>query len=304
MTLRHKVHQCEVSDSLVSPCMKLSGGKKGNGEGRLYISGSGEIGKQISDKKNVKMIYDPNYVNSLLTFVSKDANFRNKYDDRVENWKKSIKDTDGEKIMIETQNGNEDVRRNYIGQTPHRRKKNKTEDEKENLRKWDTFRKSLVPTKTTLEFSIVENELIVCVLYNEEHHKYNKPSGCSFVSLDFLRDFCRINNIEIQHAMNGGEHKVRKENGYFWPVDGYHDCEKHKCCGTRDKPCFWDKYVFEFQGDYWHKDKKDKDLAKKEFYIEKGYKWFEITESEYTNKKKLIKSISQRSQNSQYSLFA
>lgn len=63
-----------------------------------------------------------------------------------------------------------------------------------------------------------------------------------------------------------------------------------KCCGTRDKPCFWNKYVFEFQGDYWHKDK-NKDLAKKEFYIKKGYKWFEITESEYINRKKLFKSI-------------
>ena len=38
-----------------------------------------------------------------------------------------------------------------------------------------------------------------------------------------------------------------------------------------------------------------KDLEKKKFYIEKGYKWFEISEKEYTNRKKLIKSIKQNS---------
>mgnify|MGYP001308619122 FL=1 len=91
--------------------------------------------------------------------------------------------------------------------------------------------------------------------------------------------------------MNKGEHKERKDNGYFWPVDGYHNCEKHKCCGTREKPCIWNNYVFEFQGTYWHKDKKEKDLDKKKFYIKKGYKWFEITEDEWTNRKKTFKSI-------------
>lgn len=293
--LQSKLHQCEVSDSFVYPNMKLSNGKNGNGESRLFISCSEKIYEEIIENPTITILFDPDYINKLEPFVYQNTNFRKIYSCRVEDWKQSIQNIHGKKIMIESQNGDEDVRRNYIGQTPHRRKINKTADEKENIKKWDIFRKCLVPTKSTLEFSIVKNELIVCVLYNEEVHKYNKPSGCSFVSLEFLRDFGIINNIEIQHAMNGGEHKERKENGYFWPVDGYHDCEKHKCCGTRDKHCFWDKYVFEFQGDYWHKDKKNKDLAKKEFYIKKGYKWFEITEIEYINRKKLIKSINQLS---------
>lgn len=288
---QHKLHHCNVSDSFVHPNMKLSNGKNGNGESRLYVSCSENICEIIQKEKKIKIKFDYNYIYNLEPYVSDETNFRKKDFNRVKTWKKNIKDLEGKKIMIETQNGCKDVRRNYIGQTPHRRKKNKTKEEEENIRKWDTFRNSLVPTKTTLEFSIVENELIVYVLYNEEHKKYNKPSGCSFVSLEFLKDFGIINNIEIQHAMNGGEHKERKDNGYFWPVDGYHDCGKHKCCGTHYKPCFWNKYVFEFQGDYWHKDKKNKDLAKKEFYIKKGYKWFEITESEYNNRKKLIKGI-------------
>ena len=291
INLENKIHQCEVSDSFVHPNMKLSNGKNGNGESRLFISCSEKIFETVKEKKKINIIFEPNYNNKLVSFVLEDANFRKKNRDRVKEWEKNIKDIHGEKIMIESQNGGEDVRRNYIGQTPHRRKENKTTEEKYNIKKWDTFRKSLVPTKTTLEFIIGKDELILHVLYNEEVHKYNKPSGCSFISMEFFKNFSITNDIEIQHAMNGGEHKERKENGYFWPVDGYHNCEKHKCCGTQYKPCFWHKYVFEFQGTYWHKDKKYKDLEKKEFYIKKGYKWFEITENEYINKKKLIKSI-------------
>jgi len=290
------LHYCEASDSLVAECMKLSGGKNGKGEGRLYVSCSAKICKEIAEHKAVKIIFDDNYINKLLPFVSQDANFRNtKIINRVTDWKQNIKDTSGATIRIEVQNGGEDVRRNYIGQTPHRWKKNKTKDEKNNIKNWDTFRKSLVPTKTTLEFIIVNGELILRVLYNEGLHKYNKPSGCSFIQIEFLNNLASANNIEIQHMMNGAEHKERKKNGYFWPVDGYHDCEKHKCCGTQDKPCFWHKYVFEFQGDYWHRNKKEQDLAKKDFYIEKGYKCFAITETEYINRKKLIKSITQNS---------
>lgn len=292
---QQKLHHCEVSDSFVHPNMKLSNGKNGNGESRLFVSCCEELCKKIQKEKKFEIQIDDNYISYLETYVSKETNFRKKDCNRVTTWKKNTKEIHGKTIMIQMQNGSEDVKRHYIGQTPHRRKENKTTEEKENIRKWDVFRQSLVPTKTTLEFRIIGNKLILYVLYNTEHQKYNKPSGCSFVSLEFLRDFSISNNIEIQHAMNGGEHKERKENGYFWPVDGYHHCEKHKCCGTRDKPCFWNKYVFEFQGDYWHKDKKNKDLAKKEFYIKKGYKWFEITESEYINKKKLIKSINQLS---------
>ena len=35
---RHKLHHCEVSDSFVHPIMKLSNGKNGNGESRLFLS--------------------------------------------------------------------------------------------------------------------------------------------------------------------------------------------------------------------------------------------------------------------------
>ena len=284
-------HHCEISDSFVSSNMKLSNGKNGHGESRLFVSNSENICKEIARFKKIKINIPDKYSNKLQPFVSQDANFRKKEDDRVKKWKKNIQHIQNQTILIKKQNGGQDVNRNYIGQSPHRRKKNKTAAEKENIKKWDTFRKCLVPTKTTLKFIIDNDELIVKVLYNEEVHRYNKPSGSSFIADEFFDKFSKANNIEIQHAMNCGEHKERKQNGYFWPVDGYHNCEKHGCSGTKDKPCFWNNYVFEFQGTYWHKDKKDKDLLKKQFYIEKGYKWFEISEREFINRKKLNKNI-------------
>ena len=45
------LHHCEVSDSFVHPSMKLSNGKNGNGESRLFISGSRNICQEI-EKKN------------------------------------------------------------------------------------------------------------------------------------------------------------------------------------------------------------------------------------------------------------
>ena len=288
----------EVSDSFVYPFMKLSGGKDGNGESRLFISNSKDICTLIAKEKKIKICFSNDYIEELESFVSQSENFKKKNKNRLSIWKDNISNMHDETINIETQNGTTDVNRNYVGQTPHRRKKNISQKEKSNIKKWDMFRKCLVPTKTTLVFLLCEDGLILNVLYNHGVHKYNKPAGCSFVSIEFFNQFEKVNNIEIQHAMNGTEHKERKENGYFWPVDGYHNCKKHRCCGTEDKPCVWNNYVFEFQGTYWHKDKKEKDLAKKEFYTEKGYNWYEITEREFTDRKKLIKQINQHSQSS------
>ena len=95
-------------------------------------------------------------------------------------------------------------------------------------------------------------------------------------------------------------------NGYFWPVDGYHNCHLHKCSGDLETPCQYNNNIWEFQGDYFHgntekynKDdtfhgvsyskKQNKDLDKKKFYEEKGYvvniKW----ESKWVEDKKTMK---------------
>ena len=113
--------------------------------------------------------------------------------------------------------------------------------------------------------------------------------------------------IEIQHEHNKGEFQLRNpNNGYFWPVDGYHNCHLHKCSGDLETPCQYNNHIWEFQGDYFHgnpekydKDdtfhgityskKHNKDLVKKQFYEENGYnvniKW----ESEWVQDKKTMK---------------
>jgi len=294
-----RIHQCEASDSFVHPFMKLSNGKDGNGEGRLFISSSKNIFNKIVDKKKIKILFDSEYIQKLEQFVSQETHFKQPVSDRCKKWKEYIKLINGKTILIESQNGNKDINRNYIGQTPHRKKtKNKTNDERVNIRNWDIFRKSIVPTKTTFVFDFDHTDLTLTVFYNKNIHIYNKPSGCSFISIDFFDQFSLLNNIEIQHAMNGTEHKERKENGYFWPVDGYHNCNIHKCCGTLDNPCFWNNYVFEFQGTYWHKDKKNMDLEKKCFYIKRGYNWFEINENEWNNRKKVLQTINNSTKSS------
>ena len=286
-----RIHHCEVSDSFVHPNMKLNDGKNGNGEARLFISNSKDICRKIQEKGILKIHFEDNYVDDVEEFVLNEQNFRQNITNRVLKWKDAINEVNNESVIIAGQNGNDDINRNYIGQHPHRKKKDKTIEEKKNIKKWDTFRKSIVPTITTIEFFDGDKELNIVVSFNKRIHKYNKPSGCSFVSIEFFNKFSQANNIEIQHAMNGVEHKERKDNGYFWPVDGYHNCQKHKCSGTEENPCFWNNYVFEFQGTYWHKNKRDKDLKKKEFYLSKGYNWFEINEYEWNCMKRTILKI-------------
>ena len=171
------------------------------------------------------------------------------------------------------------------------KKKNKTNEEIKNIKKWDKFRQTLIQGYTYIYIYILNGNLIFNIKNINIKIKKELPSGVSYVSIEFLRIFQKTNNIEIQTGENNNEFGLRKKNGYIWPVDGYHNCSKHKCIGNGRDPCFWDRFVFEFQGTYWHRDKKKKDLEKKQFYIKNGYKWFEISEKFWTNKKKLLKSI-------------
>ena len=184
-------HSCEISDSFVKPKMKLSNGRNGNGEARLFISNSREITNKIIKSKKMRIKFDENYISQLQTFVEDQANFRETEPNRPKEWIEYIKETDNAIIIISQQNGDEDINRNYIGQEPHRRKKNKTQPEYENIKKWDRFRACVVPTLTTLQFyeNMIDNNLSVYVTYNKNVHKYNKPSGCSFISLDFFKKF-------------------------------------------------------------------------------------------------------------------
>ena len=277
---RKIIHHCEVSDSWVHPINKLSNGKSGNGEARLFISCGKEYHKKLCEKP-WKIVFHDNYVNDVESFMSNDNNFIKMIDNRMDIMRNNIKNISGEIIIVKPQNGGKDIRRHYVGV--------KHIDDIKNKDKWNLFRKCVAPTLTTLEFYDDNEEYFtVRVVHNKNIKKYNIPHGCSFISLEWLKYMENKENIEIQTAMNGGEHKERKDNGYFSPVDGYHNCEKHKCCGTKENPCKWNQTVFEFQGDYWHKNKHTKDIEKKKKYEEFGYKVIVIWEREFMKIKKTM----------------
>ncbi len=245
--------------------------------------------------KQFKIIFHPEYMDELKEFVSVNSHFRKDMTNRVEQWEENIRMVHHISIFFQIQNGKQDVSRNYIGPFPHRHSPRKTDKDIFNIKMWDLFRQTLVPTQTTLRFLYTPTLLLMYVSCNRGFQRYNIPRGCSFVSMEFFDIFCKSQNIEIQHAMNGGEFKERKENGYFWPVDGYHHCEKHRCVGTSNYPCRWYNFVFEFQGVYWHKNKRQQDIEKNRFYIRKGYKWFEMREEEWILRKKTLNQIRKQS---------
>lgn len=276
----NKLHHLEISDSFVHPENKLSNGKNGHGESRLFISCNKELMDQLC-KAPWKIVYHKDYKSDIKDFIEENDNFIKKHNHKDKTYR-NIDVINGEIIHIKPQPGSNDYRRNYVGV--------KYVDNISNKDKYTTFRKSLVPTITTLNFYENDGYIEVMVSHNKNIKKYNVPHGCSFISLDWLKYLENKEQIEIQHAMNGGEHKERKDNGYFAGVDGYHACGKHKCCGTKENPCKWNKTVFEFQGDYWHRNKQDKDKEKKEKYESLGYKVVVIWEHEFMAIKKAMKN--------------
>ena len=129
------LHHCEISDSFVHPDLKLSNGKNGNGESRLFISNNKNYAKRVV-KKTWLVNFDENYINDINDFLEDDLNFRK---EKLHGGKRKIKTLEnikkinGEKIHVQLQNGSKDVNRNYVAQWPHRKKKDKTVEEKKNI---------------------------------------------------------------------------------------------------------------------------------------------------------------------------
>lgn len=269
------VHWCEVTDSFVHPNNKLSGGKKGHGEARLYISGSKDIEKILSNK-HWKIEYDKNYLRDIKNIVNNKNNFIKQIENRYEKMENIIKEIDNKFIKIHSQNGKDDVVRKYIGPI---------KDDKENKKKWQNFRKGLLAQKTTLVFKEHKDFILVIIKYCFEKN-YNTLNGDSFASREYFDYLQEKEGIEIQTARTR-EFSLRKENGYNWPVDGYHNCNSHKCSGNEKNPCKYNNNVWEFQGTYWHKDKTEKDIEKKQFYEKQGYTMNWIMEDDWNKIKKM-----------------
>lgn len=285
-----------ISDSFVHPNVKLTDGN-GHGETRIYTGDNGLINKELT-LKPWKIEFDEKYKDSLSNYFESKEKFKKSMENRVEHVEKNINLCEGKLIKFKEQNGKGDVRRFYIG----------IEDDENNKLNYKFLRNSLIAKEALFQITESEDEYI-CTIIDTKDVCVNKEKRklCSNVGIECLKYKAREYNIEIQTEENGGEFSLRNpENGYFWPVDGYHECGKHKCNGNKDEPCPFNNNIWEFQGDYFHgnplkysgqdafhnkkyEEKYEKDRKKKEFYESKGYKMNIIWESEWTNEKKLLK---------------
>ena len=278
-----------IPDCFVNPNLKLSNGKNGHGERRLY-TGDNNSNNEYICKKPWLINYPSNYKDEIEEILDDDEKFSKSCANRKCIVYDAIDSCNKKLINILSQNGSQDVRRYYIG--PNK-------NNKENIKLYDTFRCSVIPKY--FECNIIKNDII------DKKKKNKKTSNACVEWLNYLSNTLGTLGIEIQHEHNKGEFQLRNpNNGYFWPVDGYHNCSLHKCSGNVENPCPYHNHIWEFQGDYFHgnplkynKDdtfhgvsylkKHNKDLDKKKFYEEKGYivniKW----ESEWVQDKKIMK---------------
>ena len=265
-----RLHFCHVSDSFVK-VNKLSHGKNGHGERRLYISASHDIQRKLVSKK-WKLDFDPNYMKDIRYFIEDPSNFAKSDPNRTSNILNKITKVQHKRVVPLKQDGDEDVRRKYIGPC-------KIDN---NLEYWDEWRCAMIPTITTLEFHEEEGEpdIRVRISHNNNVKKYNNTPGVSAISLQCFGELEKTYGIHIQTGQNATEFALRNPaTGYRWPVDGYHNCERHNCV----TPCGFNNSVFEFQGTYWHRDKKEKDALKKTLYESQGYRCYHIQEQDYVD---------------------
>jgi hypothetical protein len=286
-----------IPDCFVSNHLKLSNGKNGHGERRLYTGNSNSNNEYICTKPWL-LNYADNYKNEIDDLLNDDSNFSRECEDRKDIVHNAIDHCNKKLIHVTPQNGNEDVVRYYIG--PNK-------NNKENIKLYDTFRCTVIPKLYSLNL-IEREEYFECnIIKNDIIDKKQKNKKTSSACVEYLNYLSNTYCIEIQHEHNKGEFQLRNpQNGYFWPVDGYHNCTLHKCSGDAENPCQYNNNIWEFQGDYFHGNplkydqndafhgvsyskKYNKDLDKKNFYEEKGFvvniKW----ESEWVEEKKAMK---------------
>jgi hypothetical protein len=286
-----------IPDCFVSTYLKLSNGKNGHGERRLYTGDSNNNNNYICNKP-WKIIYPINYKQNISELLNDNTKFSKECNDREIMVNNFIDKCNEQLIYVTPQNGTKDVNRYYIG--PNK-------NNKENIKLYDNFRCTIIPKSYSLEL-IERNEYFDCnIIENDLIDKKKKLKKTSNACIEWLNYLSKTNCIEIQHEYNKGEFQLRNpKNGYFWPVDGYHNCNIHSCSGNLENPCKFNNHIWEFQGDYFHgnpskydkddkfhgtsySNKHNKDLDKKKFYEENGYivniKW----ESEWIDDKKHMK---------------
>jgi hypothetical protein len=292
MEMHKTIPPIGISDSFVHPSLKLNDGKNGHGERRIYTGGDSIINEHLCTKP-WQFSYPPEYIEEITHIVKNQSLFTKKCDKRFEMVSECVQYCNGNIVDMTPQNGKKDGSRCYVGPK---------KTDKENVKLYDKFRKTLIPKEYSFKL-IEEEECFTCNVISNDKIDKLKTKSSSKVSIEYLNYVAKELSIEIQHELNGGEFQLRNpKTGYFWPVDGYHNCNIHKCQGTEITPCPYNKHIWEFQGDYFHgnplkysssdtfhhmkyDEKHVKDAEKKKYYEDCGYRVVCKWESEWANDK-------------------
>ena len=293
-----------IVDSYVIKGLKLAGGKNGHGESKLYTGGNNSKNEYVCTKPWC-ITYPSDYKDEIEDILDDDEKFakyklKKKYCDRKRIVYDAIDKCNNKLIYMSPQTGAKDVRRCYVGV--------RNINNEENKKIYNAFRSSVIPKLYSLRITEKEEYFECNIIKNDFIDKKQKNKKSSNACIEYLNYQSNTLGIEIQHELHvKGEFQLRNpKTGYFCPVDGFHNCELHKCSGNLENPCQYNNHVWEFQGDYFHgnpvkynKDdtfhgisydtKHNKDLDKKRLYEENGYtvniKW----ESEWVQDKKIMK---------------
>ena len=139
--------ELNLPDCFVCPYLKLSNGKNGHGERRLYTGDNNKNNEYICEKQWL-INYPSNYKNEISSILDDDENFSKSCTNRKNIVYNAIDSCNKKLINISTQNGIKDVRRYYIG--PNK-------NNKENIKLYDTFRHSVIPKLYFLQLIEKEN---------------------------------------------------------------------------------------------------------------------------------------------------
>jgi hypothetical protein len=105
-----------------------------------------------------------------------------------------------------------------------------------------------------------------------------KTVGYSKISIEWMRLLSSMLGLSIQHRENGKEYIISnskyKADGYSFELNcifEFHGCHVHGC-----KICYSNRDEFDLYGSNTHEENYKKTVAKKEYCLEKGYKYVEI----------------------------
>jgi hypothetical protein len=105
----------------------------------------------------------------------------------------------------------------------------------------------------------------------------------SKIAIEWLEIISIEMKIDIQHAENIGEHRIKnsrkKADGYnieYNYIFEYHGCHTHGCL-----KCYPDRNIFDLWGKRTHNENNERTIKKQNICIDNGYKYYEIWDCEW-----------------------